>query len=166
MRWDRLFADLEAAADDEELLEREALVAELRDEEWARTSWRALVAGEVELEVAGAGTLAGRVTFVNDRLVRLSSGRHEHVVACASVRALTGGEGRAAEPSPVHARLGWPHVLRRLRDEGEPCRVVTTTSTTLAARVDQVLADAVLVQVGQRRVLVPLDALAVVSLTS
>lgn len=166
MRWDRLFADLEAAADDDDLLEREALVAELRDEEWARTPWRDLLVGEVELDVAGAGQVAGRVRLVNERLVRVSTPQREHVVALAAVRGVTASGDRAPEPSVVAARLGWSQVLRRLRDDGEPCRVVTTSGAVHDAHVEQVLADAVLLRVGRRSTALPLAVVAVVTIES
>lgn len=166
MRWDRLFADLEAASDDEELVEREALVAELRDEEWVRTPWRALLAGEVELDVAGAGRVVGRVTLANERLVRLVAPRRDHLVALAAVRAVVAEGGRAAEPNRVEARLGWSQVLRRLRDEGEPSRVTTTNGVAMDALVEQVLTDAVLLRTGARATAVPLDALAVVTIAA
>ncbi|MDX6278092.1 MAG: hypothetical protein QOJ72_2220, partial [Nocardioidaceae bacterium] len=40
MRWERLFAELEAQAGDVELQDRDALVEELADGDWAATSWR------------------------------------------------------------------------------------------------------------------------------
>jgi hypothetical protein len=162
MRWDRLFADLEAAADDEALLEREALVAELRDEEWSRTPWRALMGGDVELEVQGAGRLAGTVGLVNERLARLDAGPLEHVVALAHVLGVR-TEGRAPAPTAVDARLGWPHVLRRLRDDGDEVVLRRTDGTSVRARVDQVVDGGVLVRSAGRGLLVPLPAVAVVT---
>ena len=47
MRWERLLEDLEARAGDLELEERDALVDELRDGDWGRTSWRQLLGGRV-----------------------------------------------------------------------------------------------------------------------
>lgn len=163
MRWERLFAELEASLDDDALLERDALVADLRDEEWSRTPWRSLLGGHVELELLGAGRLVGEVGFANDRLVRLDAGSVEHVVA---IDAVTGArtDGRAPAPSTVDARLGWPHVLRRLRDDGDEVRVVRTDGATLRAQVARVVDGGVVLRTAERDLLVPLRALAVVTL--
>ena len=59
MRWERLFEDLEARAADLELDERDALVDELRDGDWAQTSWRQLLGGHVVLAVRGADRVEG-----------------------------------------------------------------------------------------------------------
>ncbi len=72
MRWDRLFADLEGQAADLELEERDALVSELREGEWAETSWRDLVGGHVVLEVVGLGRVEGEARLVNETVVHLA----------------------------------------------------------------------------------------------
>lgn len=162
MRWDRLFADLEAAADDEALLEREALVSELADEEWSRVPWRELLGGDVELEVQGVGRLAGTVGLVNERLARLDAGALEHVVALRSVLGVR-TTGRAPTPTAVDARLGWPHVLRRLRDDGDEVVLRRVDGSSVRARVDRVVDGAVLVRDAGRVLLVPFGALAVVT---
>ena len=163
MRWDRLFAELEAGLDDEALVEREALVAELRDEEFSRTPWRELLGGDVEVEVEGAGRIAGTVGLVNERLVRIDAAGLEHVVALRSVLGVR-TDGRAPVLGSVDARLGWPHVLRALRDGGEEVRLVRTDGAVLRARVVQVVDGGVLVVSAERTVLLPLHALAVVTI--
>jgi PAS domain-containing protein len=120
VRWDRLFEELEAQASDIERDERDALVDELRDGEWSQTSWRDLVGGSVALEVLGAGRIEGRATLVNERLVRITGERVDHVVAASAVLAVHSAERRADEPGRVGAALGWGHVFRALRDAGEP----------------------------------------------
>lgn len=162
MRWDRLFAELEAGADDEALLERESLVAELRDEEWARTPWRELLGGQVEVEVAGAGRLEGTVGLVNERLARIDAGNLEHVVALAAVLGVR-TDARAPVLTSVDRRLGWPHVLRALRGEGDEVRLVRTDGAVVRGRVEQVVDGGVLVRSAGRVLLLPLQALAVVS---
>ena len=86
MRWDRLFADLEGQAADLELEDRDALVSELREGEWAETSWRDLAGGHVVLEVVGLGRVEGEARLVNEAVVHLASERVEHVVASSAVQ--------------------------------------------------------------------------------
>lgn len=162
MRWDRLFADLEAAVDDDALLEREAMVAELRDEAWSRTPWRELLGGQVEVEVCGAGRLVGTVGLVNERLLRLDAGRLEHVVALAAVLGVR-TDGRAPALTSVDARLGWNHVLRQMRDDGDEVLLVRVDGSSVRAQVEQVVDGGVLVRSAERTLLVPLQALAVVT---
>jgi len=162
MRWDRLFADLEAAADDDALLEREAMVAELRDETWSRTPWRELLGGQVEVEVSGAGRLSGTVGLVNERLLRLDAGGLEHVVALGAVLGVR-TEGRAPTLTSVDARLGWSQVLRQIRADGDEVLVVRVDGSSVRAQVEQVVDGGVLVRSAGRTLLVPLQALAVVT---
>lgn len=124
MRWDRLFADLEAEADEIHKAEAEGLAGDLRDEIWATTSWRDLVGGEVVLEVQGVGQVVGEVAAVNAQLVRVRSGPLDHLVACAAVTSVLRSQRRADPPSRIDAALGWSQALRRLRDAGEPVRIV------------------------------------------
>jgi hypothetical protein len=63
----------------------------------------------------------------------------------------------------VDARLGWPHVLRRLRDDGDEVVLRRTDGTSVRARVDQVVDGGVLVRSAGRGLLVPLPAVAVVT---
>ena len=118
MRWDRLFEDLEAQVDELERDERDALVEELRDGDWAETSWRDLLGGRVVLEVAGAGVLEGEVALVNERLVQLAGERMDHVVAADAVVAVHATQRRADETGRVSDALGWGHVFRAVRDAG------------------------------------------------
>lgn len=162
MRWDRLFADLEASADDEALVEREAMVVELRDEEWSRTPWRELLGGQVEVEVRGAGRLVGVVGLVNETLLRIDAGHLEHVVALSAVLGAR-TDARAPVLTSVDARLGWSHVLRRLRDDGDEVLLVRVDGSSVRARVEHVVDGAVVVSSAERTLLVPLQALAVVT---
>lgn len=65
MRWERLFAELEAQVGDVEMQDRDALVDELADGAWAETSWRDLLGGHVVLDVLGHGRIEGEVVLVN-----------------------------------------------------------------------------------------------------
>ena len=167
MRWDRLFADLEGQAADVELEERDVLVHELRDGAWAETSWRELVGGRVVLDVAGAGRLAGDVRLVNDRIVHLAAGRVEHVVAGAAVLEVVGSDGRAPEPTAVTSRLGWGHVFRAARDDGDRVVLTRTDGVTADGGVDVVGQDFVTVATdGGRSRTVPFAALAAATFTA
>ena len=119
MRWDRLFDDLEAQADEVEREERDALADELRDGEWAETRWRDLLGGRVVIELLGGTRLDGTVTLVNAQLLQLSGHRSDHVVSTDAVAVVHAAERRADASGRVAAALGWGHVFRALRDEGE-----------------------------------------------
>ncbi|GAA3514085.1 hypothetical protein GCM10022234_06150 [Aeromicrobium panaciterrae] len=164
MRWDRLFSELEAQAGDLEMQERDALVEELRDGEWAETSWRSLIGGHVVLDVMGLGRVEGRVQLVNDRVVQLAGPRGGHVVDVGAVTAVRSTERRADETSVVTAALGWGHVFRALRADGEQIRLVTRSGSAMDGTVDVVGADFVrLREESGRDQVVPFAAVAVVS---
>lgn len=127
MRWDRLFADLEGQAAEIEREERDALADELRDGDWADTSWRDLLGGTVVLDVLGAGPVEGVVALVNERIVQLDRDR---VVAARAVVGVRSAQRRADEPGRVAASLGWGQVFRALRDAGEPVAVRLVDGTT------------------------------------
>ena len=167
MRWDRLFADLEGQAADLELEERDALVSELRDGEWAGTSWRALVGGHAVLDVVGLGRVEGEVRLVNEQVVHLRSDRAEHVVAAGAVLEVVAGERRAPAPTAVTSRLGWGHVLRAARDDGDRTILTRTDGTVVDGTVDVVGRDFVTVTTpaGRTRT-VPFAALAGLTLSA
>lgn len=141
MRWERLFHELEAQAGDLEMQDRDALVDELRDGEWAETSWRSLLGGAVVIDVIGVGRVEGECVLVNEYVVQLRGGLAEHIVNSNAVAAVISSEHRAGPASAVSSALGWGHVFRALRAEGETVRVQTTTGSTVDGQVDVVGAD-------------------------
>ena len=164
MRWERLFNELEAQAGDLEMQERDALVEELRDGEWADTSWRSLMGGDVVLDVVGLGRLEGSAVLVNKQIIQLRGERVEHVVSADAVAAVISAERRSDQPSVVSAALGWGHVFRALRAEGQPVRVRTVTGSTIDGTIDVVGADFVRVHEDSGHdQSVPFAALAMVS---
>lgn len=164
MRWDRLFDDLEAQAADLERDERDALVEELRDGDWAATSWRDLLGGAVVLEVQGAGRVEGEVSLVNERIVQLRGDRSDHVVATSAVMAVHDAERRADDPGRIGSALGWGHVFRALRDASEPITVRLIDGSARQGVVDVVGRDFVRLMAGAgRRQDVAWSAIAVVS---
>ena len=167
MRWDRLFADLEGQAADLELEERDALVSELRDGEWAETSWRDRLGGHVVLQVAGLGRVEGEARLVNEQVVHLASERAEHVVASAAVLEVIAGERRAPAPTTVTSLLGWGHLLRAARDDGDRTIFTRTDGTTVDGTVDVVGRDFVTVKTGAGRIrTVPFVSLAALTLSA
>ncbi|KAA1400203.1 hypothetical protein [Aeromicrobium ginsengisoli] len=164
MRWERLFEDLEAQARDLELDERDALVDELRDGDWAETSWRDLLGGRVVLAVRGADRVEGEVTLVNQRLVHLRGDAMDHVVNVAAVVAVHETERRADTSTAVGEALGWGHVFRALREAGEEIRVRLVDGTVRDGSVVVAGRDFVRLRAGSGRdQVLPFDAIAVVS---
>ena len=163
MRWDRLFADLEAEADEVARSETDALATDLRDEIWAETSWRDLLGGHVVLEVRGAGQVAGEVAAVNDRLVRLRSGLVDHLVACAAVTSVLAAERRADPPGRLDAALGWGRALRRLRDDASSVRLVLDDGRTVDGVVEAAGSDFARIGAGGTTRMVVLDAISVIT---
>lgn len=164
MRWDRLFDDLEAQAADLELEERDALVDELRDGDWAETSWRQLLGGRVVLTVRGTDRVEGIVSLVNERLVHLRSDTMDHVVNASAVMAVDASERRADAPTAVGEALGWGHVFRALREAGEDVRVRLVDGSIRDGSVLVAGRDFVRLRAESGRdQAVPFDAIAVVS---
>jgi hypothetical protein len=167
VRWDRLFADLEGQVADLELEERDALVSELRDGEWAETSWRDLAGGHVVLEVTGHGRVEGEARLVNQTVVHLASDRVEHVVSASAVFEIVASERRAPTPTTVTSRLGWGHVLRAARDDGDGIRVTRTDGVSVDGMVDVVGRDFVTMTSATGRTRrVPFAAIAVLTLSA
>jgi hypothetical protein len=167
VRWDRLFTDLEGRAADLELEERDALVHELRDGEWAETSWRDLAGGHVVLDVAGLGRVEGEVKLVNEQVVHLESEHSEHVVASSAVLEILSAERRSASPTAVTARLGWAHVLRAVRYDGDRVFVTRPDGRVVDGSVDAVGHDFVRLATGAGRIrTVPFAAIAAVTLNA
>jgi hypothetical protein len=167
VRWDRLFADLEGQVADIELEERDALVSELRDGEWAETSWRDLAGGHVVLEVDGLGRVEGEARLVNETVVHLVSDRVEHVVAGSAVLEVVASERRASAPTTVTSRLGWGHVLRAARDDGDRARLTRTDGASINGLVDEVGRDFVTMTSGTGRTRrIPFAAIAALTLSA
>lgn len=167
MRWDRLFADLEGQAEDLELEERDALVNELRDGEWAETSWRDLAGGHVVLEVAGLGRVEGEARLVNDHVLHLAMERVEHMIASSAVLEVVSSEQRAVAPTTVTSRLGWGHLFRAAKDDGGRTRITRTDGQIVDGTVDVVGRDFVRFETttGRRRT-VPFVAVAALTVSS
>lgn len=148
MRWDRLFADLEGTADHWARAEVDMLAAELADETWGRTSWLDLIGGHVELDVQGAGLVAGELCGRHDGVLRLGGPSGDLLVASAAVQEVRSSEHRSEPPGRVESALGWPSALRRLRNADEQVRITTVDGRVTSGRIDAVGSDFVRVAVG------------------
>lgn len=159
MRWERLFDELEGQIEHQHLLERDALVAELREGEWAQVSWtQVLVEGAgVEVHVRDVGPVRGTVTFANSHVIGIRSTTAEHAVSVRAVVSVSAG-GRPGASPPLVDALGWAHLLRSAEDGF--LRFVLAGGLSVDGRVDVVGRDFVRVrtEIGTVR-LVPFDAI-------
>jgi hypothetical protein len=182
MRWDAMFADLEAQAEALERAERAGEIDERVRAELGTVSLldrlRAAVGTPVRLWTAGAGVLGGTLGRLGPDWVLLEQdGGREALVRLGAVTGV-GGLGRAsATPGSldaVTARLGLWFVLRRIARDRSPVALQLTDGSSRHATIDRVGADFVEVAVhapGEPRrapavreqLLVPTDALVAVS---
>lgn len=164
MRWEKLFADLEAQTDEDALVERDALIDDLREGERAATSWQQLCGGTVSMTVAGFGRVDGHAVSGNAHLLHVQTVRAHLLISPVSVLEIAATGRRADPPSAVAAKLGWPHALRLCRRDQDRITVVRTDSSTRNGVVDEVGKDFVRIRddVGGT-VMIPLTAIAVVS---
>jgi hypothetical protein len=142
MRWDALFADLEAAAAGEWQRERDAEIAERTRAELARLRLvdrlRAVADGRPRLDVE-----LGALTRVTDEWFVLVTPSHEWVVATDAVLGVTGLPPAARSPESqgtVARSWGWSaawRVLARDRTEVHVIRRDGSTVTGLASRAGQ-----------------------------
>ncbi|HWC34923.1 MAG TPA: hypothetical protein VG650_08850 [Mycobacteriales bacterium] len=154
MRWNRLFADLEAqleAAADDEL---DAEVADRTRRELAATTFegrlRAAAGRVVELSVIGAGRLVGQPRRVGRGWLLLQvDGGPPAVVATGFVAGARDlpvaareydGE-RLATGRPGEQPAGLAHVLRVLARDRTATAVVLVDGTTLTGTIDRVGTD-------------------------
>jgi hypothetical protein len=181
VRWDDLFADLEAQADALEVAERAVEVSERARIEFGALGMldrlRAAVGGPVRLRVGVDLVVAGTVrrTGSDWLLIDEGSGR-EAVVAVAAVRAVHGLGRTSAAPGTegaVSGRLGLRAVLRGIARDRSAVRMHFGDGEVLDATIDRVGVDFVEVarhgaNEARRRgevrevVLVPIAALAAV----
>lgn len=117
MRWDRLFADLDAQLESEAIREREAEVADRTRHERAQIDMQAKLlasvgADPVTVRLAGR-TVAGVVRDVGpDWLLLENDSGGSSLVATAAVRVITGVSPGAVLPSVVGRRFGLGLALR------------------------------------------------------
>lgn len=174
MAWeDDLFAlldDLEQQADALYDAERAPELADRSRAEYQQVTLAsrlmASVGRDVALEVAGVGSVAGRLERVAAEWCLVRAADQDWVVALAALSSVAGASERAVPEvawSPL-ARLGLSSVLRRLADAGERCVLHDRSGGAVDGVPVRVGADFVEVAVGEARrvVLVAFGRLAAV----
>ena len=147
MRWERLFADLEAPLEAEAVLELDAEVADRTRRERASLTLVDRLVGarggaSVHFRVAGVGMVSAGVLDVGADWVLLShdSGR-EAIVPLAAIRAVTGLRGRAIVPGAVARGFGLGLALRVLSRDRAVVDVVDLDGQRLVGTIDAIGAD-------------------------
>jgi hypothetical protein len=130
------------------------------------TRLMAAVDHDVTLELAGVGTVSGRLTRVATGWCLLRGAGQDWVVRLEAVAAVQGASDRAVPELawPPVARLGLGAALRRLADAAEPCSLHLTDGRRHDGTLLRVGSDFVELATGAagRLVLVALDHVAAV----
>ena len=145
MRWEALFADMQAQLDAALAMDRAAEVADLTRAELASVELADRLRGaegtDVRLVVAGGQLVAGRLLEVAAQWVLVAEGTRQALVPLG---ALVGVRGLPALSVPVAGlvarRLGLGQALRALARDRVGVRIVTDGSE-LAGRIERVGAD-------------------------
>lgn len=147
MRWEELFADLEAQLEAETAADLRSEVAERSRLELARITLAdrasAHRGGQVQVGVLGAAAVQGRLLDVADGWLLVATERHREVLVPVLACQWLVGLGRAADrqgPAVVR-RLGLTSALRSLARQRVTVRLVLTGGSELTGTIDRVLAD-------------------------
>jgi hypothetical protein len=146
MRWDALFADLEAAAEAQDRLEYEAEVADQARAEYAAVRLvdriRAQVGQPLTCQLVDGRRLEGTVDDVGPQWLLLGTTRGQVLAPVHALVAVDGpGRSVALPDGEVGRRLGLGVVLRGLAVRRVPVRLTLADRTTLTGTVDRVGAD-------------------------
>ena len=149
MRWDELFADLEARAESLDTAARSAEIDErTRGEVGAlglSERLRAALGVPLRLRLAGSLQLTATLRRVGpDWLLLDEDGGREAVVPTAALLGVRGLGRYSASPGAVgvvESRLGLRHALRGIARDRSPCRLHLTDGTTVDGTLDRVGAD-------------------------
>jgi hypothetical protein len=149
MRWQQLFADLEARFEaEQEAAERAESASRTRLEVGALRlvdRLRGAVNSPVVLLCRGAGTVTGVLADVGADWVLVTDDQgRECLIASAAVRAVSGLGRRTAvaeDDGPVRARLDLRRALRGLARDRASLHLVLDDGTVLAGTIDRVGAD-------------------------
>lgn len=149
MRWQRLFADLQAEFDEAEAAAERAEAGSRRRAETGAVRLTERLSGSrgrpVSLRCRGAGEVTGLLAEVGpDWLLLVDDGRRELLVATASVSSVA-GLGRvtgAPEPAgPVRGQLDLRRAMRGLARDRSVVQVVLDDGSVHVGTVDGVGAD-------------------------
>ncbi len=147
MRWERLFADLEAALAAEADRALDAEVADRTRRERSLVGLHERFAGQapdmpVNVRVAGLGQVRGTVADVGADWVLLERPSERHVlVPLSAVRQVTGLAGRVEAGSPVRRAFGLTAALRALSRDRAPVTVWCVDEVALTGTIDAVGRD-------------------------
>ena len=140
MRWDALFADMEAQLAAVAAQDLDAEVADRTRTERARVlltdRLRAVQGDRVQLHLR-SGTVLGVVQDVGAAWVLLVDAAREHLVPLTAILAVSGLRGADVEEPSALRRLGLGHALRAVARDRSLVRVTTGAGTHLG-RVDAV----------------------------
>lgn len=145
MRWDALFADLEAQLDAEQAAELSAEVAERTRAERATVPLadrvRAHVGGPLRMGLRDGSTVQGRCADAAAEWVVLDDGPAQVLVPWAAVTSVSGlSRSSAPPPGVVLARLRLGHALRALA-RGRSAVRLRLDGAELTGTIDRVGAD-------------------------
>lgn len=149
MRWEALFADLEAQAESLEQAERAGEIDERTRGEVGSLHWRdrarSAVGSSIRLRLAGGLAASGNLVRVGPDWVLLDEGAGHEVVVVSAAVLVVRGLGRYAAVSDskgvVASRLGLRYALRGIARDRSAVRVHLVDGSTLDGTVDRVGAD-------------------------
>lgn len=145
MRWERLFADLEARLEAEEKAVRDGDVADLVRAEQGRLNLRDRLQahlGEVLALSLGDQSLEGELLDVGADWVLIKAARGEALIPIAAVQQIAGlSRSVRAEQGEVARRLGLGVVLRGLARDRAVVGVLLHGDRRITGTIDRVGAD-------------------------
>ena len=148
MRWERLFADLDAQLDSAQAAEFAGEVSDRSRREVARVQFadraRLAVGAQLSAGVVGVGSLSGRLVRSGPGWWLLAADGGEVLVCTEAVAWVSGLPALAADPDAVTAverRMGLGYVLRGIARDRTAVVLVLTDATTLTGTIDRVGAD-------------------------
>jgi hypothetical protein len=149
MRWDELFADLDAQLEARQIAERSVEIEDRTRYEFGQLTLadrlRSAIGGQVRIRCAGGVTMGGRLDRVHPEwLLLIEPTGREALVAATAVRSI-GGLGpwsaAAGAQSPVEARLGLRYALRTIARDRSAVRLHLRDCDPLDGTLDRVGAD-------------------------